>query len=99
MAARKTRMVKPIHNRVIILPDTPEERTRSGIILPQTAREKPSKGTVVAVGPGQYEFGVFITPSVKVRDKVTYSNRIGTELEHNGITHIVMRDTDIFGII
>ncbi len=90
---------EPLHNRVIILPDPKEGRTKSGIILPQTAQERPARGTVIAVGPGQWEFGQFIVPSVKVKDRVVYTNRTGTEIEHEDVTYIVMRDTDIFAKI
>lgn len=89
----------PLHNRVIILPDSKQDRTKSGIILPQISQERPAKGTVLAVGPGQWEFGKFITPSVKRGDRVTYTNRTGTEIEHNDVTYIIMRDTDIFATI
>lgn len=90
---------EPLHNRVVILPDPKSDRTKSGIILPQTAQERPAKGTVVAVGPGQWEFGQFIIPSVQKGDRVTYTNRTGTEIEHKDETYIVMRDTDIFAKI
>lgn len=108
MVSGETKMVKkikvkpipePLHNRVIILPDVAQDRTKSGIILSAASQEKPARGTVVAVGPGQWEFSRFIVPSVTKGDRITYSNRTGTEIEHNDITYLVMRDTDIFAKI
>jgi chaperonin GroES len=90
----------PLHDRVIIKPSQPEEVTKGGIIIPDTAKEKPMQGEVVAVGPGKLtEDGKIIPLTVKVGDKVLYGKYSGTEVEINGEQFLIMRESDIFAII
>ncbi len=92
--------LSPLHDRVIIKPSQPEEVTKGGIIIPDTAKEKPMQGEVVAVGPGKMtDDGKVIPLTVKVGDKVLYGKYSGTEVEINGEQYLIMRETDIFAII
>ncbi|MCX7909951.1 MAG: co-chaperone GroES [Ignavibacteria bacterium] len=90
----------PMHDRVIIKPSQPEEVTKGGIIIPDTAKEKPMQGEVIAVGPGKMtEDGKLIPLTVKVGDKVLYGKYSGTEVEINGEQFLIMRESDILAII
>ncbi len=92
--------LKPLADRVIIKPSEAEEKTKGGIILPDTAKEKPIEGTVVAVGPGKTsEDGKFVKLEVKVGDKVLYGKYSGTEVTVEGDEYLIMRESDIFAII
>ncbi len=92
--------LKPLADRVIIMPSEAEEKTKGGIILPDTAKEKPIEGTVVAVGPGKTsEDGKFVKLEVKVGDKVLYGKYSGTEVTVEGDEYLIMRESDIFAII
>jgi chaperonin GroES len=87
--------VKPLADRVLIEPVQAEQKTASGIIIPDTAKEKPQKGTVVAVGPGKTDEPV----TVKVGDSVLYGKYAGTELSVEGKDYLIMRESDILAII
>jgi len=87
--------VKPIADRVLVLPAPAEEKTTGGIIIPDTAKEKPQKGKVVAVGNGKKEEPM----TVKVGDTVLYGKYSGTELSIEGKDYLMMREADIFAII
>jgi chaperonin GroES len=92
--------LKPLADRVIIKPSAAEETTKGGIILPDTAKEKPIEGTVVAIGPGKTsEEGKAVKPEVKVGDKVLYGKYSGTEVTVDGEEYLIMRESDIFAII
>lgn len=91
--------IKPLGDRVLIQPDVAEEKTQSGIIIPDNAKEKPQRGTVVAVGPGKVENGTKIDMSVKDGDKVLYGKYAGTELTLDGEEYMIMRESDILGIV
>jgi chaperonin GroES len=91
--------IKPLADRVVVRPDVAEEKTLSGIIIPDTAKEKPQRGTVVAVGGGRYENGNKIDMSVKEGDKVLYGKYAGTELTIDGSELLIMRESDILGIV
>jgi chaperonin GroES len=92
--------LKPLADRVIIKPSEAEEKTKGGIILPDTAKEKPIEGTVVAIGPGKVsEDGKQVKPEVKVGDKVLYGKYSGTEVTVEGEEYLIMRESDIFAII
>ncbi|MEX0684460.1 MAG: co-chaperone GroES [Balneolales bacterium] len=91
--------ITPLSDRVLVQPDTAEEKTSSGIIIPDTAKEKPQRGTVVAVGPGKIENGTKIDMSVKNGDKVLYGKYAGTELELDGEEYLIMRESDILGVV
>ena len=87
--------IKPLADRVLILPAPAEEKTIGGIIIPDTAKEKPQKGTVVAVGNGTKEH----TMTVKIGDSVLYGKYAGTELKLEGKDYLIMREDDILAII
>ena len=87
--------IKPLADRVLVAPMEAETTTASGIIIPDTAKEKPQKGKVVAVGPGKKDEPV----SVKVGDTVLYGKYSGTELKLDGIDYLMMRESDILAII
>lgn len=87
--------VKPLSDRVLILPNPAEEKTAGGLIIPDTAKEKPLAGKVVAVGPGTSE----ITMEVKVGDEVLYGKYAGQEIQVEGETYLIMKQNDILAII
>lgn len=92
--------LKPLADRVIVKPAEAEEKTKGGIILPDTAKEKPIEGTIVAVGPGKVsEEGKAVKPEVKVGDKVLYGKYSGTEVTVDGEQYLIMRESDIFAIV
>ncbi len=91
--------IQPLGDRVLVRPDAAEEKTASGIIIPDTAKEKPQRGTVVSAGPGKYENGTKIDMTVKAGDKVLYGKYSGTELTLDGTDYLIMRESDILGIV
>jgi len=92
--------VKPLADRVVVKPSVPEEKTVGGIILPDTAKEKPQEGKIVAVGPGKIaDNGTKIPMEVKVGDVVLYGKYSGTEVQINGEEHLIMRESDILAIV
>jgi chaperonin GroES len=91
--------VRPLHDRVIIKRVAEEAKTAGGIIIPDTAKEKPQEGEVVAVGSGKREDGKVIPLDVKAGDRVLFSKYSGTEIQLNGTEHLIMREDDILGII
>lgn len=92
--------IKPLEDRVIVKPSTIEEKTKGGIILPDTAKEKPIEGTVVATGPGKIsDDGKTISLNVKVGDKVLYGKYSGTEVKVDNEEYLFMRESDIFGVL
>jgi chaperonin GroES len=92
--------IQPLGDRVIVKPEEVEERTKGGIILPDTAKEKPIEGTIIAVGNGKHtDDGKLIEMTVKAGDKVLYGKYSGTEVSIDGEEYLIMRESDIFGII
>ena len=87
--------IKPLADRVLVEPLEAETKTASGIIIPDTAKEKPQKGNIVAVGPGTKENPV----TVKVGNTVLYGKYSGTELKLNGKDYLIMRESDILAIV
>jgi chaperonin GroES len=87
--------IKPLADRVIIEPAAAEEKTSGGIIIPDTAKEKPQRGTVVAVGPGKKDEPMTVKPG----DVVLYGKYAGTEISHEGDDYLIMRESDIVAII
>ncbi|EKF55858.1 molecular chaperone GroES [Galbibacter marinus] len=87
--------IKPLADRVLIEPLAAETKTASGIIIPDNAKEKPQKGTVVAVGPGTKDENI----TVKVGDTVMYGKFAGTELKLEGTDYLMMRESDILAIV
>jgi len=92
--------LKPLGDRVLIKPSPREEMTRGGIVLPDTAKEKPQEGTVLAVGPGRrLDSGELVPLDVKVGDKVLYAKYAGTEVKLNEEDHLILRESDLLGIV
>jgi chaperonin GroES len=92
--------IKPLADRVVIKPAAAEEKTKGGIILPDTAKEKPVVGEVMAVGPGKVtDDGKKVLLEVKVGDKVLYGKYSGTEVTLDGEEFLIMREADIFAIV
>jgi chaperonin GroES len=92
--------IKPLADRVVIKPAAAEEKTKGGIILPDTAKEKPVVGEVMAVGPGKVtDDGKKVLLEVKVGDKVLYGKYSGTEVTLDGDEYLIMREADIFAIV
>lgn len=92
--------MKPLADRVVIKPSPADEKSKGGIILPDTAKEKPVIGEVVAVGPGKVtDDGKKILPEVKVGDKVLYGKYSGTEVTIDGDEYLIMRESDVFAIV
>ena len=92
--------LQPLHDRVIIKPLEAEEKTKGGLFLPDTAKEKPIEGTVVAIGTGKVsDEGKVTATTVKVGDKVLYGKYSGTEVTVEGEEYLIMRESDIFAIV
>ena len=92
--------VKPLEDRVLIKPQDPEKKTESGIFLPESAKEKPIQGKIVAVGPGKLlDSGERVKPSVKKGDTVVFGKYAGSEIEIKNVKHMIMRETELLGII
>lgn len=87
--------IKPLADRVLIEPSAAETKTASGIIIPDSAQEKPQKGKVIAVGPGTKDNPI----TLKVGDNILYGKYSGTELKHEGGDYLIMREADILAII
>jgi chaperonin GroES len=91
--------IKPLSDRVLVQPAPAEEKTKSGIIIPDTAKEKPQEGEVIASGPGKVENGTKIEMTVSKGDKILYGKYSGTEITLDGEDYLIMRESDILGII
>ena len=92
--------IKPLADRVVVEAAAAEEKSSGGIILPDTAQEKPQQGTVAAVGPGKAsDAGTIIAMTVKKGDKVLYGKYSGSEVTHDGKEYLIMRESDILAIL
>ena len=87
--------IKPLADRVLVEPAAAEEKTASGIIIPDTAKEKPQKGSVVAIGSGKKDEPL----TVKVGDSILYGKYAGTEINVEGKDYLIMRESDIFAVL
>ncbi|GAA4481901.1 co-chaperone GroES [Gluconacetobacter aggeris] len=91
---------RPLHDRVVVRRLTGEEKTAGGIIIPDTAKEKPMEGEVISVGPGaRNEQGQIVALDVKAGDKVLFGKWSGTEVKINGEELLIMKESDIMGVI
>jgi chaperonin GroES len=91
---------RPLHDRVVVQRIDAETKTKGGIIIPDTAKEKPQEGKIVAVGPGgRDEAGQLIQPDVKVGDRVLFGKWSGTEVKIDGEELLIMKESDIMGVI
>lgn len=91
--------IKPLGDRVVVKPQQAEEKTESGLFIPESAQEKPQRGTVVSVGPGRTENGTKIEMSVNEGESVLYGKYAGTEFTIGGEDYLIMRESDILGVI
>jgi len=92
--------IKPLNDRVLVIRTEDENRTKGGIIIPDTAKEKPQKGKVIAVGPGKMgENGNRIPLDVKVGDHIIFSKYAGNEIKIDDIEHVFMKETDILAVV
>ena len=92
--------VKPLADRVLVKPEEEEEVKKGGIIIPDTAKEKPQQGKIVAVGPGKLsETGQRIAPDVKVGDTILYGKYSGNEVSVDGEEYLIMREGDILAVV
>ena len=92
--------IRPLQDRVIVKRIEEEEKTKGGIIIPDTAKEKPQEGKVIAVGKGKVSDEGKVTPlDVKVGDRILFGKYSGSEIKLNGEEHLIMREDDILGIV
>ena len=92
--------LKPLADRVVVKPSVAEEKTKGGIIVPDTAKEKPVWGEVIAAGPGRTtDEGKHIAMEIKVGDKVLYGKYSGTEITLDGEEYLIMRESDLFALM
>jgi chaperonin GroES len=91
--------IKPLEDRIVVKANAAEQTTASGLVIPDTAKEKPQEGTVVAVGPGRFEDGVRTPVDVKVGDVVLYSKYGGTEVKFNNEEYLVLSARDVLAVI
>jgi chaperonin GroES len=96
----KSMKFRPLHDRVVIRRIEGEEKTKGGIIIPDTAKEKPQEGEVIAVGPGaRDESGKLVPPDVKAGDRVLFGKWSGTEVKIDGEDLLIMKESDVMGVI
>lgn len=91
--------VKPLHDRIIVKRIQEEGKTKGGIIIPDTAKEKAQRAKVVAVGPGRREDGKHIPLDVKAGDTILFGKYSGTEIKLNGEDHLILREEDVLGVV
>ena len=92
-------MIKPLGDRVVIEVSEGDVKTASGIVLPDTAKEKPQEGVVVAVSDGKYVDGKKVALDVKVNDRVIFSQYAGTDVKVEGKNYLIVRDSDILAVV
>ncbi|ACM38885.1 MULTISPECIES: co-chaperone GroES [Rhizobium/Agrobacterium group] len=91
---------RPLHDRVVVKRVESEEKTKGGIIIPDTAKEKPAEGEIIAVGPGtRDDKGALVALDVKVGDRVLFGKWSGTEVKLDGVDLLIMKEADIMGVI
>src|SRR5438046_7438536 len=91
---------RPLHDRVVVRRIDAEEKTSGGIIIPDTAKEKPSQGEITAVGPGGRDESGKLTPiDVKVGDRVLFGKWSGTEVKLDGVEYLIMKESDLMGVV
>lgn len=92
--------IKPLNDRVLVLRIEEEEKTSGGIIIPDTAKEKPQEGKIIAAGPGKFDdSGKRIALDVKAGDRVLFGKYAGNEINIDGVEHIIMREDDVLAIL
>jgi len=92
--------IKPLNDRILVLRVEEEQKTRGGIIIPDTAKEKPQEGKIVAAGPGiMGDDGQRVPLDVRVGDRILFSKYAGTEIKIDGVEHLFMKEDDILGVL
>jgi chaperonin GroES len=91
--------IKPLEDRILVKSIDAEQTTASGLVIPDTAKEKPQEGEVLAVGPGRFEDGQRLPLDLKVGDKVIYSKYGGTEVKYNGEEYLILSSRDVLAVI
>jgi chaperonin GroES len=99
MATKSTVKVSPLADRVVVKPLEETEQMRGGLYIPDTAKEKPQQGEVVAAGPGRFEKDKRVPMEVKVGDKILYGKYSGTEVNLDSDTYLILRESDILAIV
>ena len=99
MADKTATTVKPLADRVVVKALEEAEQMRGGLFIPDTAKEKPQQGEVVAVGPGKYEDGKLVPMTLKTGDKVLYGKYSGTEVTLNNEQVLILRESDVLAVI
>jgi chaperonin GroES len=97
MADKKFKL-QPLEDRIVVKPSEEEEMTASGLVIPDTAKERPQEGEVIAVGAGRFEDGQRIPIDVKVGDKVIYSKYGGTEVKIDGVEYLILSARDVLAV-
>ncbi len=97
--ATATQTIRPLEDRILVRPEEGDETLPSGIVIPDTAKEKPQEGEVIAVGPGRFEDGKRVPMDVKAGDKVLYSKYGGTEVKVGGDEYLVLSARDVLAIV
>ena len=93
-------MIRPLGDRIVVKPTPNEEKTKSGIVLPDTAKEKPQEGEVVAVGSGKLlETGQRVPIDLKTGDKILFSKYAGNDVKIDDVEYLIMRESDVLGVI
>ncbi len=91
---------RPLHDRVVVQRIEAEEKTKGGIIIPDTAKEKPQEGKIVAVGPGVRDSNGTVNPlDLKVGDRILFGKWSGSEIKLDGVDYLVMKETDVIGVV
>jgi chaperonin GroES len=91
--------IKPLEDRILVKSIDAEQTTASGLVIPDTAKEKPQEGEVLAVGPGRFEDGQRLPLDIKVGDKVVYSKYGGTEVKYNGEEYLILSSRDVLAVL
>jgi chaperonin GroES len=91
--------IKPLADRVVVKASDEAEQMRGGLYIPDTAKEKPQQGEVIAAGPGKYEDGKLVPMTVKVGDKVLYGKYSGTEISLDGDQYLILRESDVLAVV
>ncbi len=91
--------IKPLEDRILVKSVEAEQTTASGLVIPDTAKEKPQEGNVLAVGPGRFEDGQRLPLDIKVGDKVIYSKYGGTEVKYNGEEYLILSSRDVLAVL
>ena len=91
--------IQPLGDRILVKPLEAEEKTKGGIVLPDTVKEKPQEGKVSAVGKGKFHDGKLVPLEIKVGDRILYGKYSGTELQKDGEDFLIMREEDVFAVV